>query len=687
MKVDNANNGNSSENKNDVIFLDDNTIQRCGKNNIVNGRFIIDRSKPLNAFSNNFCKAYSANDIQNSNRSGYYAKIFEKPFLYNVDAIKNLISSPIGNFINPIAIGIIEFHDNGDEYVAVIFDDISAVSLGELIDKSESFSDKYIIKNILYNVKEALKSLHDLGIAHGSVNLDNIYLTKSGDFALDECFSTPFGYEQSPLYEPLSIAKISPNAKGHSNYSADYYALGVVCLELTNGKRLENQTVEILNNERIYNGSYRYYTNNKLLTGTINKIIQGLLNDNDNERFGYEELSNIPSLKDFFLADKEADFIEPIYFNGKKIYYSKVLAHEMICNFVKANDLFFTGKLQKFLSKFYKDLEFLNKIKFILNVNLITESFEPKNCTLNELALAEIIRILGFSNIFSLKDISFSFDNYSISNLVLFLVNNNEFLKLRLLSEMIEYQYLINPGKFKSNNKESNFFVIYMERLAVNRSDYLFNFLYTLNKIFAHLPYLQPLQKRKLLFSAKDVVYFIERNNIPEKFLFDNIFLAPFLYSKLDNNIIGSSINSVMKSIHSVKMLLLFNEVQKIYKIEKLHHIVDIFSANIIGSMSKFIQSKTIKNELVNKLSDIAKDGDLGKIIEFLQNSDLLQSDKETFKNSVIKIKDIHKKLNDIIMELESKEYMQQKSMNTTLTISYLLFSVAVIYLLARLTI
>jgi serine/threonine protein kinase len=687
MKVDSASNGNSSENKNDLIFLDDNAIQRCGKNNIVNGRFIIDKSKPLNAFSNHFCKAYSANDIQNSNRSGYYAKIFEKPFLYNVDAIKNLISTPAGNFINPIAIGIVEFHDNGDEYVAVIFDDISAVSLGELIDKNESFSDKYIIRNILYNVKEALKNLHDLGIAHGSVNLDNIYLTKSGGFALDECFSTPFGHGQSTLYEPLSVAKISPNARGHSNYSADYYALGAVCLELTNGKRLKSQTVEILNNERMCNGSYRYYTNNQLLTGTINKIIQGLLNDDDNERFGYEELSNIPLLKDFFLASKEADFVEPIYFNGKKIYYSKVLAHEMICNFGGANDLFFTGKLQKFLSKSYKDLKSLNKIKFLLNENLITESFEPKNCTLNELALAEIIRILGFSNIFALKDISFSFDNYSISNLVLFLINNNEFLKLRLLSEMIEYQCLINPDKFKSNNEESNFFAIYMERLVINRSDYLFNFLYTLNKIFAYLPYLQPLQKRKLLFSAKDVVCFIERNNIPEKFLFDNVFLAPFLCSKLEDNIFKSSINSAMKSIHSVKMLLLFNEVQKIYKIEKLPYIAGIFSINIIESIGKFIQSKTIKNDLINKLGDIANEGDLGKIIEFLQNSDLLQNDKETFKNSVIKTKNIHKKLNDIIMELESKEYMQQKSMNTTLTISYLLFSVAVIYLLAILSI
>jgi len=687
MKVDNIKHDDSSENNDDLIFLGDSAIQRCGKSHIVNGRFIIDKSKPLDLVSNSFCKAYSVNDMQNSTRAGCYAKVVEKSFLCNVDAIISLISGGIDNFISPIAIGIVEFHDTDDEYIAIIFNDMSAVSLGELIDKNEDFSDKYIIKNILYNIKEALKNMHDRGIAHGSVNLDNIYLTKSGDFVLDECFSTPFGYKQPAIYEPLSVTKIIPNAKSNCNYSSDYYALGVVCLELTTGTRLKKQTLEILNNERIYNSSYRFYTNNKLLTGTINKIIQGLLNDDDNQRFGYEKLSNIPALKDFFPIIKKDDFLESIYFNGKKIYRSKILAHEMAYNPEKAINLFFTGKLQKFLSKFYKNSESLNKIKFLLNKSLNAESFEPENCTLNELTLAEIIRILHFQNIFAVKNISFDFDNYSIGNLVLCLINNNEFTQLKLLSEMIEYQCLINPDKFKLNNEEPNFFAIYNEQLVLNKHDYVFNFLYTLNKVFPHLPYLSVLQKRRLLFSAKDMVCFIEQNKISEKFIFNNIFLAPFLCSKLESYIYKSSINSAMQSINSIKMLLLFREVQKSCKIDKLLHISDIFSTSIIESIGRFIQGETIKGELINKLNEIKVSGSLGEIIEFLEQSDLLQSDKEIFKDSVIKTKNIHKKLNNIMLELESKDNLQEKSMNAALTISYLLFSVAVIYLLARLTI
>jgi hypothetical protein len=195
------------------------------------------------------------------------------------------------------------------------------------------------------------------------------------------------------------------------------------------------------------------------------------------------------------------------------------------------------------------------------------------------------------------------------------------------------------------------------------------------------------LQKRRLLFSAKDMVCFIEQNKISEKFIFNNIFLAPFLCSKLENYIYKSPINSAMQSINSIKMLFLFHEAQKSCKIDKLPNISDIFSTSIIESIGRFIHGETIKGELINKLNEIKVSGSLGEIIEFLEQSDLLQSDKEIFKDSVIKTKNIHKKLNNIMLELESKDNLQEKSMNAALTISYLLFSVAVIYLLARLTI
>ena len=53
--------------------------------------------------------------------------------------------------------------------------------------------------------------------------------------------------------------------------------------------------------------------------------------------------------------------------------------------------------------------------------------------------------------------------------MVLCLINNNEFTQLRRLSEMIEYQCLINPDKFKLNNDEPNFFAIYNEQLVLNK--------------------------------------------------------------------------------------------------------------------------------------------------------------------------------------------------------------------------
>ena len=343
MKVEKINDNNISENKeitDNLIFLDTNIVKRCHKSNIVDNRFIIDKTKPLESLSNNFCTAYPASDLHEPNQGHYYAKVFNKSFLFNLEGITQLISNKIENFNNPVAIGIVEFHDINEEYIAIIFNDIFAVSLGELIDKNESFSDKYIIKNILYNIKEILKNLHDQSVVHGSVNLDNIYLSKSGNFILDECFTTPFGYNQSSIYEPLSISEANINAKSNINRSSDYYALGVLCLELTTGKRLKKTNIKDLNSGKLLYGSYRYYIKDKILTGTINRIIQGLLNDNDNERFGYSELSNIPALKDFFPKVKENDFSEPIVFNNKKIYSSSILSYELSSNLHEAKNLF-----------------------------------------------------------------------------------------------------------------------------------------------------------------------------------------------------------------------------------------------------------------------------------------------------------------------------------------------------------
>ncbi len=695
MKVAEINDNNISENKNindNIIFLDKNIIKRCHKSNIVNDRFIIDKTKPLKSFSNDFCVAYAVNDLQESSQNHCYAKLFDKSFLFYLESIVNLTSNKIENFNNPIDIGIVEFHDTNEEYIAVIFNDIFAVSLGELIDKNESFSDKYIIKNILYNIKETLKNLHDQGIAHGSVNLDNIYLSKSGNFILDECFTTPFGYNQSPVYECLNISESNIYAKSNINKSSDYYALGIVCLELTTGKRIKKPNIKDLNSGRILSGSYRYFIKNKILTGTINKIIRGLLNDSDKERFGYNELSNIPALKNFFPKIKKHDFSEPIIFNNKKIYNANILSHELASNLFETKNLFSSGKLQTFLFKYYKNAQSLYKIKHLLNKNITTGRFETKYLNINDLVIAEIIKILGNKDIFSIQNLSFSFDNYSICNFVINLIKNNKHNELKLLSEIIDYQFYINEFSLNSeiHNKSHSFIKIYKEKSKKAKDNYLSNFLYALNKTYPKLPYIFGLPSKKVIFSPIDMLKFINENNISEKFIFNNLYLILFLHSKLEDDYLTKYLyfnNLIIKNTSYFKLLLLFSEVQKEYKIQKLSYLSKLFSQNIIKFLDKFIQSKKFKKEISEKIKEISKEGDLSKIIDILDQKDLFQGDKENFLKNVAKTSKIQNKLEQIVSELESKQDVEQKCMNTTLTISYLLFSIAVIYILAKLTI
>ena len=455
MKSDQQNDKNTlsnKEHKKDTIFLNDSVLERCNKGGLLKNRYYIDKSQPILPLFNEFYEVYCVKDIQDSDDKTLYATIFKKPIILKIDKIQYTISNNIDNFVNPIAIGVveIEFHNDQEEYIAIIYRRISGVSLGELIDKNEHFSDKYIIKNIVYNVNEVLRNLHKLNITHGSINLDNIYLTKDGKIVVGECFSFPCGYTQNPLYEHVSISRALPSAKSNKNFKIDYYALGVVCLELVLGKRIRKYTEE-LNAGKIYSGSYKYFLNNEILTGTINKIIQGLLQDKEQHRFGYEQLCNITSLKGVIFKSINNDFSEPIYFNNKKIYNFQVLAYEMSMNLKKARDLVYSGVLQAFLQKSDSHRKLLKQINIVL-YDSIKACVDLDFYTKQDFTIAEVIRVLSSQDVFLVKGLSICFEKYAIGNLILHLVNNNEEGKLKLLSDIIRYQIAIHPEKFKDDD-------------------------------------------------------------------------------------------------------------------------------------------------------------------------------------------------------------------------------------------
>ena len=674
---------NSEGYQKDTTFLDDDIIERCNESCILDNQYYIDKSQPILPLFNSFCEAYHVKDIQNSNNQGLYAKILKRPMVLKVSDIQYIISNNIDNFLNPIAIGTVEikFHDTPKEYITIIYRKISGVSLGELIDKNEYFSDRYIIKNIIYSINEVLRKLHNLNIAHGSINLDNVYLTNDG-IVVGECFTSPCGYNQPHFYEPVSIPKSLSYAKSSRNFSADYYALGVTCLELILGKRIKKNG-DKLDAGRIYMGSYKYYIDNTMLTGTINRIIQGLLQDNEKERFGCEKLSNITSLKNFIPKAANIDFNQPIYFNNKKIYSAKALAYEMSINFKKAKNLVYSGTLRAFLQKFDNTRKFFKQVNHILKSSIRL----PTNLdfhTKQDFSIAEIIKSLSAQDIFAVKELSICFEKHVIANVILYLVSNNEWDKLKRLSDIIQYQIVVYPDKFK----DDHFFYIYYHIVSISCNDHVFNLLLTLYETFPKLPYLGVLGQGKIISSISEMLTCLEKE-YPKQTLFTDKYIEAFLCSRLDINYF-QKIKQLkhlfhIPNFHSIKLLILFVEAQKECKMNELLHLSDIFAQNIISTISTLLHNNQTKQDFIQKVNSAKNKGNLEDILNIVLQEKFLQDDIKNYQNNVIKAKNIHNKLNATLSELEINSSLEQKCFKTALTISYLLFSIAMLYMVARL--
>lgn len=222
----------------------------------------------------------------------------------------------------------------------------------------------------------------------------------------------------------------------------------------------------------------------------------------------------------------------------------------------------------------------------------------------------------------------------------------------------------------------------------MNGNDCVFSLLLALHKIFPELPYLGALGKKRIIFSSVAILNSLEKE-CSTKILFTDKCISPFLCSRLKidyfQKIEQLKRSSSIANLNNIKPLMLFAETQKECKIQELPHLSDIFSQNIIAVMSTFLYSNKIKQDFMNQINLVKNKGNLGEILDIIAQRKFLKDNSTEYRNNVVKAKNIYGQLHTIISELKARDLLEQKCFRTALTISYLLFSVAVLYIMVRL--
>lgn len=167
-------------------------------------------------------------------------------------------------------------------------------------EKSHLLKDK-VVRTYFHQLVSAVEYLHDNGIAHGDIKLDNMFLDKKFQLKLSD-------FDLSFMAGDQRISSGSPNYRApevlldnYDGFKADVFAMGVVLFVLTNRNFLPFDETQAALQELLYSDRKKYWDlmveSRKLqgLKGNIwneefKELFEGMTRKNPKERFGIKEI-------------------------------------------------------------------------------------------------------------------------------------------------------------------------------------------------------------------------------------------------------------------------------------------------------------------------------------------------------------------------------------------------------------
>jgi serine/threonine protein kinase len=234
---------------------------------------------------------------------------------------------------------------------------------GTLANNLLTLDDAFLIKILIPQLNQALKALHDQGLAHNDIKPENIFLTddmkaiRLGDFGI----TYPFGDKPSGKMTPQYAA---PEADERSTPMVDYFAFGLVIYELVYKKHPFHELPSAQIRRLILDGRLTVYST---IEPHLRNLIYTLLDGAPERRADYVNINQ-------WLADpkklplhlkmqtKEGLRIAAYQFNKITYQYLNPLTEAMVEHWSLAKENYKDGELLKTIESTSKDLFFRTKL-------------------------------------------------------------------------------------------------------------------------------------------------------------------------------------------------------------------------------------------------------------------------------------------------------------------------------------
>ena len=258
---------------------------------VLHDRFEVFPAKPLPELDSPSARAFGAEDLlQTDNR------VFALICMSEIPARQNVINSISGDEVN----GVIKLFDFGKVEWSflkkwcqvLIYERPAGGRVAEVLASGiQNYQRVDIIGKVLRQCIETLEYLQIRGQVHRALRPDNLYFRDESreEIILGDFLSSPPGFDQPLVFETPERGMASVGGRGRGDIRDDYYALGVtVAYFLQSGLPVSAWTAEQVIHSKITRSSYQTLVGRNLLTSAFVEPLRGLLDDNPNQRWGFD---------------------------------------------------------------------------------------------------------------------------------------------------------------------------------------------------------------------------------------------------------------------------------------------------------------------------------------------------------------------------------------------------------------
>lgn len=360
-------------------------------------RFEILPNKPIPDLDMPNAKAFEVQDKRGAGRP-LYALICRPDTLQRHLVMRSLRGMQNAGMLQFIEGGVVDWVPAGRKLIAAVYERPAGGKLmADLNGTCEVVPDQLFAKKIIKPLHSALQELQTRSVTHRAIRPDNIYLfdTKGDRLVLGDCVTTPPGFDNDPVFEPLETALCMPEGRGSGHFSDDMFSLGVTLLFLMLGYNpTRGRTGEEVMRLRLQQGSYATLVGENRVPISMIEVLRGLLHDDSRERWTLDQL-------DLWLNGRRMTPLQPrmekrsqrtLKIGDVEYSTARGAAFGLITNWVKAGALIQEGKLEIWLRRGLEDNE---RADALVTAVKVVEAMQGDKATMTDLMIARAIMVLA----------------------------------------------------------------------------------------------------------------------------------------------------------------------------------------------------------------------------------------------------------------------------------------------------